>query len=203
MRLLAVGALLYGLAAAGANFGADAADGLSAAGLSAEDRAALEALRQGEMAKLVIHDEARPPIDEAFRDAEGNEVRLADFSGKVALVNLWATWCAPCRAEMPSIDRLAAEMAGGELAVVALSTDRFGAERIREFFDEIGVGALAIYQDKRSEVARAAGALGLPVTLLLDREGREVARLTGDADWDSPEAQAFLARLVELTAPEA
>jgi thiol-disulfide isomerase/thioredoxin len=198
MRLLAVGALLYGLAAAGANFGADAADGLSA-----EDRAALEALRQGEMAKLVIHDEARPPIEEAFRDAEGNEVRLADFSGKVALVNLWATWCAPCRAEMPSIDRLAADLAGGDLAVVALSTDRFGAERIREFFDEIGVEHLEIYQDKRSEVARAAGAMGLPITLLLDREGREVARLTGDAAWDSPEATALLARLVELTAPGA
>ena len=199
MRLLAVGALLYGLAALSAN----AADGLSAGSLSAEDRAALDALRQGEMAKLVLHDEVRPPIEEPFRDGEGGEVRLADFSGKVVLVNLWATWCAPCRAEMPSIDRLAAEMAGEDLAVVALSTDRFGAERIQAFFDEIGVEHLAVYQDKRSELARAAGAMGLPVTLILDREGREVARLTGDAEWDSPEAKAFLARLIELTAPEA
>jgi thiol-disulfide isomerase/thioredoxin len=199
MRLFAIGALLYGLAA----FSANAAGGISAGGLSNEDRAALDALRQGEMTKLVLHEEALPAFDEAFRDEEGNEVRFADFAGKVVLVNLWATWCAPCRAEMPSIDRLAAELAGDDLVVVALSTDRFGAERIGEFFDEIGVETLAIYQDKRSEVARAAGAMGLPVTLLLDREGREVARLTGDAEWDSPEAKAFLARLVELTAPGA
>jgi thiol-disulfide isomerase/thioredoxin len=196
MRLAAIGALLYGLAA----FSANAADGLEAGGLSAEGRASIDALRQGEMAKLVLHEEALAPIDEAFRDAEGNEQRFADFAGKVVLVNLWATWCAPCRAEMPSIDRLAAAMAGEDLVVAALSTDRFGAERIGEFFDEIGVEHLAIYQDKRSEVARAAGAIGLPVTLLLDRGGREVARLTGDAEWDSPEARALLTRLIELTA---
>ena len=197
MRLVAVGALLYGLAALGAN----AVAGPLSAPLSAEDRAALEALRAGDMAKLVIHEEPRAPIEEAFRDGEGNEVRLGDFSGKVVLVNLWATWCAPCRAEMPSIDRLAGAMADADLAVLALSTDRFGAERIRSFLDEIGVRHLAVYQDKRSEVARAAGAMGLPVTLILDREGREVARLTGDAEWDSPEAKAFLLRLIELTAP--
>lgn len=191
MRLLAIGALLYGLAALSAN--------AVAGPLSAEDRAALDALRQGEMAKLVLHDEARPPIGEAFRDAAGEQVRFADFAGKVVLVNLWATWCAPCRAEMPSIDRLAAGMAGEDLAVVALSTDRFGPERIQSFFDEIGVENLAIYQDRRSDVARAAGAMGLPVTLLLDREGHEVARLTGDAEWDSLEAKALLARLIELT----
>ena len=195
MRLLAVGALLYGLAAISAN--------AVAGELSAPDLSALDALRQGEMQKLVLHEAPRPPIDEAFRDDAGAEVRLADFGGKVVLLNLWATWCAPCRAEMPSIDRLAAGMEGEDLAVVALSTDRFGAERVQDFFDEIGVRHLRVYQDKRSEVARAAGAMGLPMTLILDREGREIARLTGDAEWDSPEARAFLARLVELTAPRA
>jgi thiol-disulfide isomerase/thioredoxin len=195
MRLSAVGALLYGLAAFGANAAAD--------GLSAEHRAALEALRQGEMKKLVVHEEARPAIEVAFRDGDGSELTFADFEGKVALVNLWATWCPPCRAEMPSIDRLAAEMAGGDLAVIALSTDRLGPEKIAAFFNEIGVETLAVYQDKRSEVARAAGAAGLPVTMILDREGREVARLTGDADWHSAEAKAFLSRLIELTGPGA
>ena len=203
MRLLAIGALLYGLAALSANPADSLAEGLSAGGLPADDRAALDALRQGEMAKLVLHDEALPPIDQTFRDSDGDEVRFADFGGKVVLVNLWATWCAPCRAEMPSIDRLAADMAGEDLAVVALSTDSFGVERIRSFFDEIGVEHLPVYQDKRSEVARAAGAMGLPITLILDREGNEIARLTGDAEWDSPEAKAFLSRLIELTAPEA
>ena len=197
MRIFAIGALLYGLVAAGANVGADAVAGP----LSAEDRAALEALRGGDMAKLVIHAEPRAPIEVPFQDATGGEVSLRDFAGEVVLVNLWATWCAPCRAEMPSIDRLAGAMADEDLAVLALSTDRFGAERIRSFLDEIGVRHLAVYQDKRSEVARAAGAMGLPVTLILDREGREVARLTGDAEWDSPEAKVFLSRLIELTAP--
>ncbi len=195
MRLLQIGALLYGLAAFGANAVAGA--------LSSGDLATLEALQQGEMEKLVLHDEAPAPVDETFTDASGGTVALGDFAGKVVLVNLWATWCPPCRAEMPSIDRLAGEMAGDDLAVVALSTDRFGAERVQDFFDEIGVRNLAVYQDKRSEVARAVGAMGLPVTLILDREGREVARLTGDAHWDSPEAKAFLTRLIELTAPRA
>ena len=195
MRLLFVGALLYGLAAIGAN--------AVAGGLSVEDRAALDALRQGDMAKLVLHDEPHPAIGETFTDAAGAELGFGAFAGKAVLVNLWATWCPPCRAEMPSIDRLAGAMAGEDLAVVALSTDRFGAERVQAFFDEIGVANLAVYQDKRSEVARAAGAIGLPVTLILDREGREIARLTGDAEWDSAEAKALLTRLIELTAPRA
>jgi thiol-disulfide isomerase/thioredoxin len=195
MRLLHVGALLYGLTAFGAN--------AAAADLSASDLAALDALRQGEMEKLVLHDAAHAPVEQAFTDATGGALGFCDFEGKVVLVNLWATWCPPCRAEMPSIDRLAGDMAGEDLAVVALSTDRFGAERVQEFFDEIGVQNLAVYQDRRSEVARAVGAIGLPVTLILDREGHEIARLTGDADWDSPEAKAFLTRLIELTAPRA
>ena len=192
MRLpLALAALLYGLAAASAN-----AEGLDSAG-----RAELDALRTGEMEKLVLHDEPLPAIDEAFVDAEGNEVRLADFAGKVVLVNFWATWCPPCRAEMPSIDRLADETAGDDFAVVALSTDRGGAARVEKFFDGIGVD-LPLYLDERTRVQRAAGAAGLPVTLLLDREGREVGRVTGDAEWDSPEAKALIGRLIELTAPE-
>jgi thiol-disulfide isomerase/thioredoxin len=195
MRLLQIGALLYGLAALGANAVAGA--------LAPADLAALEALRQGEMQKLVLHGAARAPVEETFTDASGGTVAVGDFAGKVVLVNLWATWCPPCRAEMPSIDRLAGAMEGDDLAVIALSTDRFGAERVQDFFDEIGVQNLAVYQDKRSEVARAVGAMGLPVTLILDREGREIARLTGDAHWDSPEAKAFLTRLIELTAPRA
>jgi thiol-disulfide isomerase/thioredoxin len=189
---LALAALLYGVIAASAN-----AEPLDAAGI-----AALEALRTGEMEKVVLHDEPRPALSGTFQDAEGDEVSLSDFGGRVVLLNFWATWCPPCRAEMPSIDRLAGEMAGDGLAVIALSSDRGGPERIAEFFAEIGVVNLSIHQDPRGELQRAAGAIGLPVTLLLDREGREVARVTGDAVWDSPEAKALIGRLVELTAPE-
>jgi thiol-disulfide isomerase/thioredoxin len=189
---LALAALLYGLVAASAN----------AEGLDADAIAAVDALRTGEMEKLVLHGQARPRIDEPFRDAEANEVSLSDFTGQVVLLNFWATWCPPCRAEMPSLDRLAGEMAGDGLAVIALSTDRGGVERIAEFYDEIGVANLSIYQDPRGRLPRKAGAIGLPVTLLLDRDGREVARVTGDAEWDSPEAKALVGKLIELTAPE-
>lgn len=189
-----IGALLYGLAALGAN----AED----TGLDGDDLAALEALRQGEMEKLVLHEVPVASIEVPFLDGEGNRVRLADFAGKVVVLNLWATWCPPCRAEMPSLDRLAGAMAGADLAVVALSMDRGGPERIREFFDEIGVEHLGVYQDAHMKLAREAGAIGLPVTLLLDREGREVGRVTGDAEWDSPEAKALIGKLIELTAPQ-
>lgn len=188
------GALLYGVAALGAN-PAIAAD------LTNDDRAALKEMRAGDMQKLVFHREARPAITEGFRDEHGNAVSLADYEGKVVLLNFWATWCPPCRAEMPGIDRLAGEMNGDDVAVIALSTDRHDVGRILSFFDEINVENLPVLQDRRGAVARRAGALGLPVTILLDREGREVARLQGEAEWDSDDAKAILNRLVELTAP--
>lgn len=186
-------ALLYGLMTVSAN----------AAELSAEDRAEITRLAEGEMAKLVVHDEPRARMNEIFLDEAGEEMRLADLEGRVVLLNLWATWCPPCRAEMPSIDRLAGEMAGPEtgLAVIALSSDRDGAKRIKRFYEEVGIGNLGIYQDPRGKMSTAAGAIGLPVTLILDREGNEIARVTGDAEWDSDEAKAVLAKLVELTAP--
>ena len=182
-----IGALLYGLAVLGAN----------AAG--AWEPGALDALRRGEMEKLVLHQTPAPPIEVPFADGEGNEVRLSDFAGKVVLLNLWATWCPPCRAEMPSLDRLAGAMAGPDFAVVALSTDRGGPARIRKFLDDTGVKHLGVYQDAHMQLAREAGAIGLPVTLLLDRQGREIGRVTGDAVWDSPEAKALLQRFIELT----
>ncbi|MEM7687256.1 MAG: TlpA disulfide reductase family protein, partial [Pseudomonadota bacterium] len=126
-----------------------------------------------------------------------------DYEGKVVVLNFWATWCPPCRAEMPSIDRLSADMAGPDVEVLALSTDRFDVERVVAFFDEIEVETLRVLQDRRGKVARKAGVLGLPVTVILDREGREIARLQGEAEWDSPEVKAILTRIVEMTAPRA
>jgi thiol-disulfide isomerase/thioredoxin len=191
---LGLGALLYGVAALGAN-PANAAD------LTVDDRAALKEMRAGDMQKLVFHREARPAIDEVFRDQYGNEVTLADYEGKVVMLNFWATWCPPCRAEMPSIDRLAGAMNSDDVVVLALSTDRHDVARVQAFFDEIEVQHLPVLQDRRGAVARKAGALGLPVTILLDRQGREVARLQGEAEWDSEDAKAIISRLVEMTAP--
>jgi len=189
---LALAALLYGAMALAAN---------AALALTPAARAALNDLRTGEMAKLVVHEEPRPRIEAAFRDRYGNRVTLAEHAGKVVLLNVWATWCPPCREEMPALDRRAGAMEGPELEVIALSTDRAGVERVEKFFGDILIENLEVMHDRSGDVARQAGVLGLPVTLILDREGREIARMIGDAEWDSPEAQALLGRVIEITRP--
>ena len=192
---LGLGAMLYGVIALGAN-AAIAAD------LTKEQIATLKEMRSGDMKKLVVHKEARPRIDETFRDKYGNAVTLADYDGKVVVLNFWATWCPPCRAEMPSIDRLSAEMGGDDVEVLALSTDRFDVERVAAFFEEINVENLRVLQDRKGAVARKAGVLGLPVTVILDRKGREIARVQGEAEWDSADVKAIVTRVVEMTAPQ-
>jgi len=187
----AAGALLYAALALPAN--ADA--------LSQEALDGLAALREGDMVKLEVHAEPRPPMEAGFLGPDGEEMTLAAFEGSVVLMNFWATWCAPCRREMPSIDALARDMEGPDFRVLAVSTDFGGFEKPRKFLDDIGVERLEVYLDAERELARAAGATGLPVTLLLDREGREVARLLGDAHWDGPEAKAVIEHLVAATAP--
>jgi thiol-disulfide isomerase/thioredoxin len=195
---LALAAILYGAIFLTAN-SVTAVD-VSVRDLSAADRASLKEMRGGDMVKLVVHDQPRDRIAETFRDLHGNPITLADYSGKVVLLNLWATWCPPCRAEMPAIDRLAGAMQGDDFAVIALSTDRGGVERVAEFFKDIQVENLKVMHDRTNDVARQAGVLGLPVTLILDRQGREIARMLGDADWDSPDARALLRRIIEMTA---
>ena len=191
---LGFSALLYGVIALGANpaFAGD---------LTTEQVATLKEMRSGDMKKLVVHKEARPRIDETFRDQYGNAVTLADYEGKVVVLNFWATWCPPCRHEMPSIDRLAGEMGGDDVEVLALSTDRFDVERVAAFFKEIDVQHLRVLQDRRGAVARKAGVLGLPVTVILDRQGREIGRVQGEAEWDSADVKSIVARVVEMTAP--
>ncbi len=192
---VAFAALLYGAICLTANPAA-------ATELTAADRATLKELRGGDMAKLVVHNAPRARIDETFRDLYGNPLSLTDYSGKVVLLNIWATWCPPCRAEMPSLDRLAGAMAGPDFAVIALSTDRGGAERVARFYDDMQIENLDVMLDRSGNFARQAGVLGLPVTLILDRQGREIARILGDADWDSPEARAILRRVIEMTGLE-
>jgi len=196
---LAFAALLYGAIGLTANAVDVARAGGPTPDLSAAEIDSLKALRAGDMAKLVIHDAPRPRIEEAYRDQYGNKVTLADHAGKVVLLNIWATWCPPCRAEMPSLDRLAGDLAGPDFEVVALSTDRGGAERVAEFYKQIQVYKLDVMMDRSGDVSRRAGVLGLPATLILDRQGREIGRLMGDADWDSPEARSLIRRVIELT----
>jgi len=194
---LALAAFLYGAICLTAN--AAAATELGAVDLTAADRATLKELRSGDMAKLVVHSAPRDRITATFRDIDGKRLTLAGYSGKVVLLNIWATWCPPCRAEMPTLDRLAGAMEGPDFAVIALSTDRGGVERVARFFDDMQIENLRVMHDRSGKFSRQAGVLGLPVTLILDRQGREIARLLGDADWDSPEARAILRRVIEMT----
>ena len=140
--------------------------------------------------------EPKPVPELSFLDAEGNEVALGDFRGEVVVLNLWATWCAPCRREMPSLDRLQAQYGGEGLEVIALSLDRGDIGKVRVFFDELDISSLAVYQDPQARAGRELGAPGLPTTIVIDRTGQEVGRLLGPAEWDSAEALAVIKALL-------
>src|SRR3954471_7440712 len=111
-----------------------------------------------------------------MQDANGQRRTLDDFRGKVVLLNIWATWCAPCREEMPALDRLQAELGGPAFQVVALSVDQQGASIARQFYGEVGIKALPLYVDPSAKAGFVLDAAGLPASLLVDRAGREVGR---------------------------
>lgn len=127
-----------------------------------------------------------------FQDGNGQPVTLDSFKGRVVLLNLWATWCQPCRKEMPALDRLQAALGGPDFEVVALSIDRAGVAGARKFLDSVGVSKLKLYADPTARLANEFKAVGLPTTLLLDRQGREIGRLIGPAEWDEGEAKALV-----------
>lgn len=129
-----------------------------------------------------------------FTDVEGREMTLAAFKGKTVLLNIWATWCVPCRDEMPALDRLQAKLGGPDFQVVALSIDREGLPAVTAFYRELGLDALDIYVDRTGESARVLRAVGIPTTLLVDRDGQEIGRIVGPAAWDSDEAFQSLRR---------
>ncbi|WP_240048399.1 TlpA family protein disulfide reductase [Crenalkalicoccus roseus] len=133
--------------------------------------------------------------DLAFTDAEGKPHRLADFAGKGLVINFWATWCPPCVAEMPALDRAQAALAGEGVVVLALSSDRGGRAQVEPFYQRLGLRHLGIWLDPRGAAQREAGVRGLPTTVIVDREGRERARLEGAAEWDTPEMLAAIRRL--------
>ena len=113
---------------------------------------------------------------------------LAGFRGRVILLNIWATWCGPCREEMPALDRLQAMLGGPDFEVVPLSIDRGGVFAIKGFYEELDLRALQIYVDQSGEALTKLGAAGIPLTLLVDRDGRELWRHLGPAEWDKPAA---------------
>ena len=145
------------------------------------------------------HAAPRPLPDLAFEDGQGRKRTLAEFRGKLVLLNVWATWCLSCREEMPALDRLQQRLAGPGFEVVALSIDRGGAFAVQSFFEEIDVRKLAIYVDTTGKATGKLGIVGIPTTLLIDRTGREIGRVVGPAQWDSPEVVKVIERYL---APE-
>ncbi len=150
----------------------------------------LTSLLVGDMKKMVIH---ATPVDlptVTLVDLNDAPQDLTQFRGHWTLVNFWATWCAPCRAEMPSFGKLAEEIP--ELKVVLIATGRNPVPQITRFTDEVGVSNLPQLRDPKMALSSQIGILGLPVTLLLNPQGQEVARMIGDAQWDRPEALALI-----------
>ena len=146
----------------------------------------------GPMSGFAVRADSAPVPDVGFSDANGGQMTLRDFRGKVVLLNLWATWCAPCVKELPDLDRLQAAMGGETFQVVALSSDRDGAEKVPPFLKNLRIANLTPYLDPGSVATRAFGPKGLPTSILIDAKGREVGRLEGAAEWDSPEAQDLI-----------
>ena len=149
-------------------------------------------LSQGQMAAFIFRKAPEDLPEVKFQDTTGRERTLADWRGKVVLLNLWATWCLPCRKEMPVLDRLQREMASDQFEVVAVSVDRTGLPGAQKFLADTGAETLALYADPTARMGVALRAAGLPATLLLDRQGREIGRLLGPAEWDGEDARRLI-----------
>ena len=159
------------------------------------DFSTVEALREGDMLKLQFG--ADRGSDVAFLSEDGEEITLAAYEGQHVVLNFWATWCAPCRKEMPHLSDLQAELGGDDFQVVTVATGVNQRPAMQRFLGEIGVDNLPLHTDGNSALARDMGVIGLPVTLILDPQGQEIARLIGDADWASDNAKDIVKTLIE------
>ncbi|MBM3650350.1 MAG: TlpA family protein disulfide reductase [Alphaproteobacteria bacterium] len=144
------------------------------------------------MARFKLAAPRKPMPDLEFLDADDKPMHLADLTGKVRLINLWATWCAPCVKEMPSLDRLQAALPKDQFLVLPISLDGPSKAKVAPFYRERKLDHLGIYFDKGRKAMSVLDVSLLPTSILVDRGGREVGRLEGDADWDAPEAIALI-----------
>jgi len=153
----------------------------------------------GTLSKLEVYE---PPIlapEIEFQDRKGNLLSLRSFKGQVVVVNFWATWCLPCRVEMPDLERLARKIKSDEVRVITVSLDRKGFEVIDPFLLDIGVRELEVYLDQSNRLSIQVGAIGLPTTLIIGKSGEIIARLVGPALWESEEVIEFLIKVQKLT----
>jgi thiol-disulfide isomerase/thioredoxin len=140
----------------------------------------------------------KPVPDAAFADDGGNMHHLSEFRGRFVLLNLWGTWCAPCAREMPSLARLSAAMPTSQFLVLAVALPPGNVKDIRAFLVAHQASRLAIYLDSRTMFVRSFKAYGVPVTVLIDRRGREIARSVGPEEWGSPESVAYIKSLTAI-----
>ncbi len=164
----------------------------------AVDVETLKPLREDTLKRLILHKEPKEAKTIEFQlEDDGGTGTLEDYAGKYVLVNFWATWCAPCRKEMPQIAELQQEFGGDKFQVLTLATGRNSAAGIKKFFEDNGIENLPRHQDPTQAAAREFGVIALPITVILNPEGQEIARLIGDAEWNSDSAKAIISALVD------
>lgn len=151
---------------------------------------------KAETATFIRHPVPLDAPTTVFKDAEGVDRTLQDYAGKVVIVNFWATWCAPCIREMPTLDRLQAQRGGDALQVLAISQDRGGARIAKPFIEKNGWSHLGLFLDSSAAFAKDASLRGLPTTLIIDKNGKEVVRVEGEADWSGPDVEKILTTLL-------
>ena len=152
----------------------------------------------GDMKKMTIANNTSSAPKTIFFDTGGKELTLNDFNGRLTLVNFWATWCAPCRKEMPSLEVLSNQIGGDTFQVVTIATMRSSEEAVEKFFNDNNIIDLPKFRDPKGYLARASGVAALPLTILLDRNGNEISRLIGDADWAQDETIEFIKKAIEI-----
>ncbi len=196
---VALAAVLYGMSGQG---GKETTTACAASSATAQR---LAPLAKGQLAALNVSKAPKMATEIAFDGPAGEKLKLSDFRGKTVLLNLWATWCVPCRVEMPALDRLQGELGGKAFEVVAVNIDTARLERRKAFLDSVGVNKLAFYTDAKAEtfqtLRQAGKVIGLPTTILIDERGCELGVMAGPAEWDGPEALALLRAAMPQKAP--
>ena len=155
-----------------------------------------EAHAQDARFDFALRDTPKAVPDLSFSGVDGKTLSLQDFRGKLVLLNLWATWCPPCRKELPSLERLQGKLGGAEFQVVMLSTDTGRETAVRQLFDELALDDAGIFIDATGSATRNLGVFGMPTTLLLDGDGNEIGRKIGPAVWDNAAALKFFGDLI-------
>lgn len=170
---------------------------LTAIPAAALDTETLNALREGDLRKLTFQDAPKPVETIAFTDLEGTSETLASYNGKLVILNFWATWCFPCREEMPAFDQLSAAFADKNVVVLPIATGHNPVPAIERFYEQANIEHLPIRVEPTGKLAAAMGVRALPSSFIISPEGEVIATLIGDAEWFSPSAQAIVSELTQ------